>query len=98
MSHVPEHRAGDPARPEFTTSTFWANTAERVVRTGAQTALGLGVADAATGLHVDWQQGAITVGLSMLASLLMALAGKAVGDPDTPSYILRAPVEGAARR
>lgn len=79
------------SRPDFTTRTFWANTGERVVRTGAQTALAIGVTDATTAMHVDWQQGALTVGLAMVASLLMALAGKAVGDPGTPSYILPAP-------
>jgi hypothetical protein len=84
-------------RPEFTTKTFWLNTSERVVRTGAQTALAVGVTDGVTDLHLDWQQGALTVGLAMVASLLMALAGKAVGDPDSPSYVLPAPRRGAAR-
>jgi hypothetical protein len=80
-----------PTRPDFTTRTFWINTLERIVRTGAQTALALGITDAATALHVDWQQGAITVVLAMGASLLMALAGRAVGDSDSPSFVLPAP-------
>jgi hypothetical protein len=78
-------------RPDFTTGTFWINTTERVVRTGAQTALAVVVADGTTDMHVDWQQGALTTGLAMLAALLMALAGKGVGDRDSPSYVLPAP-------
>jgi hypothetical protein len=77
-------------RPDFTTRTFWVNTGERVIRTGAQTALALGITDAATAMHVDWQQGGVTVALAMLAALLMALAGKATGDPQSPSFLLAA--------
>src|SRR4051812_25947975 len=80
-----------PTRPDFTTKTFWTNTAERVVRTGAQTALAIGITDATTSLHVDWQQGGLTVGLAMLAALLTALAAKPVGDHDSPSFLLPAP-------
>lgn len=80
-----------PTRPDFTTSTFWLNAGERVIRTGAQTALALGIADATTALRLDWLQGGVTVGLAMLAALLTALAGKTVGDPGSPSFLLPAP-------
>jgi hypothetical protein len=75
---------------DFTTRTFWVNTLERVIRTGAQTALALGVTDATTNLHVNWQQAGITTGLAMLAALLTALAGKTVGDSQSPSFLLGA--------
>lgn len=80
-----------PARPDFTTSTFWLNTTERIVRTGAQTGLALGITDATTALHLDWQQTGVAVGLAMLAALLTALAGKTVGDSGSPSFLLPAP-------
>lgn len=82
-----------PARPDFTTSTFWINTGERVIRTGAQTGLALGITDATTALHLDWQQSGVAVGLAMLAALLTALAGKTVGDSGSPSFLLPAPRE-----
>lgn len=80
-------------RPDFTTSTFWINTGERVIRTGAQTGLALGITDATTALHLDWQQSGVAVGLAMLAALLTALAGKTVGDAGSPSFLLPAPRE-----
>jgi hypothetical protein len=80
-------------RPDFTTRTFWANTGERIVRTMAQTALALGITDVTTSLHLDWQQGGIAVALAGLGALLTALAGKAVGDPNSPSFLLRAPAK-----
>lgn len=82
---------GAVRRPDFTTKTFWVNTMERVVRTGVQAALALGITDATTALSLDLNQGAIAVGLAMLGALLTALAGKAVGDSDSPSFVLAAP-------
>lgn len=79
------------ARPEIATGTFWVNTGERVVRTGAQTAIALGVTNATTALDLDWQQAGTAVGLAMLAALLTALAGKTVGDAGSPSFLLPAP-------
>jgi hypothetical protein len=84
-----------PDRPPFTTRTFWLNTAERTVRTGAQTALAVGITDAATALHLDWQEAGLTVGLAMAAAVLTALAAKPVGDHDSPSFLLPSPRWGA---
>ena len=80
-------------RPEFTTKTFWVNTVERIVRTGAQTALSLIVVDGLPVSHIDidLEVGAWTTALAMLAALLTALAGKVVGDNDSPSFVLAAP-------
>lgn len=83
--------SGPAARPDFATSTFWVNTGERVIRTGAQTAIGLGVTDVTTALHLDWKQAGLAVGLAMAAALLTALAAKPVGDGDSPSFLLPAP-------
>jgi hypothetical protein len=74
-------------RPEFATSTFWLNTGERVIRTAAQTALALGVADKATALELDGLAVAVAAG----SCLLTCLAGKTVGDSATPSFLLPAP-------
>jgi hypothetical protein len=78
-------------RPEFATSTFWLNTGERVIRTAAQTALALGVADKTTALELDWQQAGLAVAVAAGSCLLTCLAGKTVGDSATPSFLLPAP-------
>jgi hypothetical protein len=74
------------------TKTFWANTIERVVRTAATTGLGAFVADKATDTaQIDWKGGLLLVGTSALGTLLLCLAGKKVGDPQSPSFLLKAP-------
>lgn len=76
------------ASPYFT-KTFWINTAERVIRTGATTALGAFITDK-TGVDLDWAGGLKIVGISMLGTLLICLAAKTTGDPESPSFLLAA--------
>lgn len=64
------------------TSKFWAATATRTVRTGAQVLLGFVVVDVAV-WDIDWAQaGGVTV-TAMLASILMSIAGPAGPDKET---------------
>jgi hypothetical protein len=83
--------ATEPTRPDFASSTFWLNTGERVIRTAAQTALALGVADKTTALELDWQQAGLAVAVAAGSCLLTCLAGKTVGDGGSPSFVLPAP-------
>ena len=85
------------SRPNFTTKTFWLNTAERAVRTAAQSAVALLLVDGlpVSRLDIDLAEGAWTVTLATVLSILTALAGKAVGDPDSPSFVLAAPPKAA---
>lgn len=56
------------------TGAFWAATAERAVRTAAQSALGILTVNAADPLGIDWGQSAGIVGVATVISVLMAVA------------------------
>lgn len=74
-SHTP-----DPGRPDgpplawARSRAWWARVIDRVLRTGAQAALGAGVGTAATLGEVPWLTVASVAGVAMVASVLMALA------------------------
>ncbi|MFF7575831.1 holin [Streptomyces sp. NPDC008061] len=66
--------------PQDVTAAFWHATAERAVRTAAQSLVaGLGL-DTAGVLDVDWCQGLSLVGGAALLAVLTALATSATGE------------------
>lgn len=76
----------------LTTKQFWTDTAERCVRTAAQTAAatfgGSAVLTAVTSGDwgsIPWQESLAVTVLATLLAFLTALSGKAVGDPSTAS-------------
>ena len=69
------------------TVEFWARTAERAIKTGAQTAVALLGAGAVDVLTVDWQQIASVSAGAAVVSVLTSLAGTTVGDPTDPSLV-----------
>lgn len=76
----------------LTTKQFWTDTAERTVRTAAQTAAatfgGGAVLTAVTNGDwgsIPWQESLAITALAAFLAFLTALSGKAVGDPSTAS-------------
>ncbi len=71
------------------TAAFWRDTAERVIATAAQAALGVLGTDAFDLVEFDWRAGALTIGIAAAASLLKALvAGTGViGDQGDASLV-----------
>ena len=66
------------------TGAFWKATAERGIKTAAQTAVALLGVDVAGILNVDWVQTGSAVALATLLSVLTSVASGAVTD-GTPS-------------
>lgn len=66
---------------------FWAQVAERAVRTAAHAALALLTADGFDLLSPDWRHWAVVVGVPTLASVLTSLASAGVGPAGTPSWV-----------
>ena len=62
----------------YTTKAFWAATAERTVRTAAQTAIA-SIGTTALLHRVDWPVVASTAGLASVLAVLMAVATAQVG-------------------
>lgn len=73
------------------TKLFWKDTAERVISTGAQAAIGVLTADGVLGVaDVDFKGAASIVALAAAVSLLKALvAGKAVGGTVSPASLVK---------
>lgn len=68
------------------TATFWADTAERALRTAAQAALGV-ITIAGTGLlDTDWIGTASVTGMAMVISLLMSIVASGAADPTTAGF------------
>jgi hypothetical protein len=70
----------------MTTAVFWKATAERAVKTFAQSAAALLTANASGLLEVDWQQVASVAGLAAVLSLLTSVGSSRVGEPG-PSLV-----------
>ncbi len=65
----------------YTTAAFWKATAERAIKTDAQTVLGLLTADHIVGvLDVDWTQTGSVAALAALLSVLTSIASAQVGN------------------
>lgn len=79
----------------ITTATFWKDTAERVVSTAAQAAIGVIVVQA-TIQDVDWANLGGVVGIAAAVSLLKALVASNVGDQGTASLVDTEPEEKPA--
>ncbi len=67
------------------TSKFWKDAVERVIRTAAQAAVGA-IGTTAVVQEVDWRIVGGTTAVAAVASLLMAIAGGAKGNPDDASF------------
>ena len=68
------------------TRAFWADAIERAVKTAAQSAIGVFVADV-TILSLDWEQAGGIVGTAALVSVLTSIASEKIGDPGTASVV-----------
>ena len=69
------------------TKAFWIDAAERAVRTFAQALVaaitaGFVLTDAAA-----WGQALLVAAVAALVSVLTSIAGSAVGDPASPSFL-----------
>lgn len=73
------------------TRLFWKDTAERVISTAAQAAIGVLTADAVIGVaDVDFEAGASIVALAALVSFLKALvAGRTTDDHVSPASLVK---------
>lgn len=69
------------------TSDFWKRAAERAIRTFAQALLGALTAGLVVTDSAQWTAALIAAAVAALASVLMSLAGSAVGDPSDPSLL-----------
>lgn len=76
----------------LTTKQFWTDTAERTVRTAAQTAaaaFGTGAMFSAITSgdwgSIPWQEALAVTAIATVLAFLTAVAGKGVGDPSTAS-------------
>ena len=68
------------------TTAFWKDAAERAVKTAAQSAIGVFVADT-TILSLDWEQAGGIVGTAALVSVLTSIASSKLGTPGTASAV-----------
>lgn len=68
-------------------SQFWIQTAERAVKTVAQTAVATITANATGLLDADWTTIGSVSGLAGLVSLLTSIGSGAVGNDDSPSLV-----------
>ena len=68
------------------TIRFWRDTAERAVKTAAQSAVGLFVADQ-TVMSLDWSQAGAVVGTAAVVSVLTSIVSSGIGDKGTASAV-----------
>lgn len=69
------------------TRSFWAQTAERMIKTFAQAVLALLTGDGLGIVDVDWKKVASVGALAALASLLTSIVTSGVGEEDSPSAV-----------
>ncbi|WP_371650866.1 MULTISPECIES: holin [unclassified Streptomyces] len=90
------------------TKAFWKATAERAIRTFAQSLAAVLTAGATNLFDVDWKAALATAGLATLLSVLMAVGSSSLGrpgpgltettGPDAPAEPAKAPgTESAAK-
>lgn len=75
------------------TGAFWAATAERAVKTAAQSGIAILTTNATGILDVDWQQGLSVVGLATAVSVLTSVASAGAGNagPSLSAEVLTPP-------
>jgi len=79
------------------TRTFWRSTAERAVKSFAQSLLAiLGISGLGL-LDVDWVTTLSTAGMATLLSVLTSLASEGVGPRNDPSLVSATPEPTPAR-
>lgn len=76
------------------TKQFWESTAERAVRTFAQSLVALIGVNAVSIMDLDWQQYLGVSATSALLSLLTSVAASGVGDAESPSLVGEGVIEG----
>lgn len=69
------------------TASFWRASAERAVKTAAQSALAFFVVGQTDLLSLDWQAVLCGAGVGAIASLLTSLASEPFGTKGTPSLV-----------
>ena len=69
------------------TKTFWANAAERAVRTFAQALVAVLVAGFVFTDAAAWGEALLSAAVAALVSLLTSVAASGVGDPESPSFV-----------
>lgn len=69
------------------TRIFWADAAERGVRTAAQVLVALYFAGETTILDVDWAQALAVAGTAAVVSVLTSIIATGVGDPSSPAIV-----------
>lgn len=66
---------------------FWKDAAERMVRTAAQAAVAMLIADQTGVLDTDWGQVGSVSGMAAIVAVLTALAAGKVGSEDSASLM-----------
>lgn len=79
----------------YTNRQWWAEVADRAIRTAAQVAVALAGTDAVGITSVDWPGVASAAALAAVLSVFTSLAAGRLGDTTTPS-LRRAPTPPAA--
>ena len=69
------------------TASFWKQTAERAIKTAAQTGAAFLVIGTTGVADVDWATTAGICAVAALASVLTSLASGPFGAPDSPSLV-----------
>jgi hypothetical protein len=78
------------SRPLFTAS-FWLDTAERAIKTAAQTVLGLVGTNVVDVTSLDWQEVGIAAAFTTGLSVLTSIVSSGIGEPGTASLLNPAP-------
>ncbi|MEU5435382.1 holin [Streptomyces sp. NPDC020719] len=78
------------------TKAFWKATAERAIRTFAQSLAAVLTAGATNLLDVDWKAALATAGMATLLSILMAVGSSGLGRPG-PGLTETTGTEGPAK-
>lgn len=68
------------------TSSFWKATAERAIKTFAQTLVASGIVVGVAGWD-KWQAALIAAGIAALLSVVTSVASVSIGDKGTPSLV-----------
>lgn len=69
------------------TASFWKQTVERAIKSGAQGALAFFVVGQTLFTEIDWAAVAGGTAIVVIASVLTSLASAPFGQPDSPSLV-----------